>query len=140
MDRASNFLVGLGLVLVCRSLRAFSQRRRESVNSELKSLATLTPGQEQRIENFPVGASRSVAIRLRPAQIYSSDAHVYVIDADGKLTKFREATEFFCAAAVTTAARAWLFHSTPTARSSAARATDRTVNSCCMRNRRRRAR
>jgi hypothetical protein len=83
MDRASNFLVGLGLVLAAIAPSVFAASTGIS-QQQLKSLATLTPGQEQRIENFPVGASRSVAIRLRPVQIYSSDAHVYVIDADGK--------------------------------------------------------
>lgn len=83
MNRALNFLLGLGLILVVVAPSAFAAATAIS-QAQLKSLATLQPGQEQRVENFPVGASRSVSIRLRPVQIYSSDARIYVIDAAGK--------------------------------------------------------
>jgi hypothetical protein len=79
----SKLSVGLGLALLAFASHVFAASTGIS-QPQLKSLAALRPGQEQRIENFPVGASRSAPVRLKAVQMYSSDARIFEIGANGK--------------------------------------------------------
>ena len=49
----------------------------------LQKLAALRAGEEQRIAQFPVGASQVAAIRIKPTQIYSDNAHIIMMTAKG---------------------------------------------------------
>ena len=46
-------------------------------------LASLKSGEEQRIDRFPVSASHATPMHLRRIDVYSPDAHVYLITAGG---------------------------------------------------------
>lgn len=50
----------------------------------MRQLATMTAGSAVRLDAFPVGPAATAALRLQRVQLYSADAHIYLIDADGK--------------------------------------------------------
>ncbi len=50
----------------------------------LKKLSGLKPDEQLRVPEFPLGSSRVGAVRLQRVKIYSDDARLFVIDANGK--------------------------------------------------------
>jgi hypothetical protein len=52
-------------------------------HATLNKLAALKPGEEQRIAQFPIGGSAFAPVRLHTTQIYSSDAKIVVVSAQG---------------------------------------------------------
>ena len=50
----------------------------------LTHLTALQPGAMQVVDAFPVGPTKTASIRFRRVQIYSADAHLYVMTADGR--------------------------------------------------------
>jgi len=54
-------------------------------HATMAHLASLDSGQTQVIDGFPAGPATSASIRFRRVQIYSGDAHVYVVTSAGQM-------------------------------------------------------
>ena len=52
--------------------------------STLHRLATLPHGTMQTLDAFPVSPTNTATVRFERVQIYSDDAHLYVMTADGR--------------------------------------------------------
>lgn len=83
MNTRLAFRVVVSFVFLVAARIAGSEERSVD-HATIASLAMLGAGQTQVIDAFPAGPSASASIRFGRVQIYSSDAHIYVITAAGK--------------------------------------------------------
>jgi hypothetical protein len=79
------FLSHVGVAAVLLALVQAAQGASVAIDRPtLQKLAALKPGQQLRIAQFPAGESEITAMRLKSVRIYSDDAHIIAIGADGK--------------------------------------------------------
>ncbi len=72
------------LVALYVSVQLATAAERVVDRSTLHRLATLPHGATQLLDAFPVSALKTATIRFERVQIYSDDAHLYVMTADGR--------------------------------------------------------
>lgn len=74
----------LVLLTLIASTHAAPAAERTLDRPTLRHLSSLQPGQALTLDAFPVGPASAASIRLERVQIYSDDAHVYVMTAGGR--------------------------------------------------------
>jgi len=79
--RSVCLLIALSALFVFNAAMA---AERSIDRATLHRLSALDVGASEQMDAFPVGPTAATAMRFRRVQIYSADAHIYLIGADGK--------------------------------------------------------
>ena len=79
--RSLRLLIALSALFVIHAAMA---AERSIDRATLPRLSALEVGASVQMDAFPVGPTVDAAVRFQRMQIYSTDAHIYLIGADGK--------------------------------------------------------